>query len=252
MRFSTIKNCEVFTHDGFIGHVRDLLIEDNSWDVRYIVISMQTKLSIRQALVAPSAILSIDTERRLVTTVLRTKQFLDCPRLDEDQPISREYEQALVNYFGWPIYWLGRAAMISPQHLSRMADEKTNEVFEREGQANLRSASEMMNYKITTSEGIRAGCLNDLIVNRYSWQVDYASTEAISWLPKEGWMFSTERIESIDWADRAISVNLTKALFQKKDVLMVKPLEKPNYGRLTEYSMIELNLLNHAHRLGEV
>jgi hypothetical protein len=110
-RFSDIRNTELFSADDMglrsIGRVIDLLIEDESWNVRYLVVSTDSPLS-RTVLISPSAIHTFDFESHSMVTTLTAQQIVESPLIDSDQPISREYEQALVDYYGWPIYWFGR------------------------------------------------------------------------------------------------------------------------------------------------
>jgi hypothetical protein len=210
-RFSDIRNIKLFTADDTslrpIGEIEDLLVEDGSWDVRYIVVSTDAPLS-RRVLISPAAIHGFDFEAQSMGTMLTAQQIVDSPPEASDRPISREYEQALVNYYGWPIYWLGRA-FAKPQALETIAADAATQAVNETTDSNLRSANEICGYQIKSNDS-PAGFMKDLIIHMESWKVDYAMAEAKSWLLKEGSLFSTEWIRKIDWANRIVHIDLTK------------------------------------------
>lgn len=214
-RFSDIKKLKLFTADDnglhSIGQVTDLLIEDGSWNVRYLVVQTDAPLS-RRVLISPSAIHGFDFANQAVATILSAQQLAESPRLDEHQPVSRQYEQALVDYYGWPIYWFGRVVMKPQTFDSLAADTATAEVNELDD-TNLRSAAEICRYSIESQNG-PAGVMEDMVVQMEAWTVDYATANSGSWLATESSMFSTSWIGEVDWSTRKIKVDLRLQVLQ--------------------------------------
>jgi hypothetical protein len=208
-RFKEFENMRLKSLDGVIGVVEDLLIQDDSWIVRYLVVKVQNTLPVRRVLISTSVIHGHDFAERIIPTTLDSQQVIKSPLLDHNQPVSRQYEEALVEYYGWPIYWLGRAVQLSPQTLEEFAAAEATQFVSENESADLRSAKEICGYRIMANNG-DAGYMKDLVVNVRSWTVDYATAEPSSWLPSESSMFSTEHIENIEWADRKIVVDLQK------------------------------------------
>jgi hypothetical protein len=195
--------------DGVIGKTSDLLISDDNWTVRYLAVDVRNTLPTRRVLISTAAIQGCDLSRHMIATTLDSRQVLSSPRFDDNQPVSRQYEEALVEHYGWPIYWLGRAVQLSPQTLEELADDGATQFVNENESANLRSANEICGYQVMANNG-EAGYMKDLVINVDSWTVDYATAEPSSWLPSESSMFSTQHIQNIEWSERRILVDLRK------------------------------------------
>jgi hypothetical protein len=214
-RFSDIKNSKVFTSEDSglcsVGEVTDLLIEDGSWGIRYLVVATHSPLP-RNVLVSPAAIHGFDFPSKSIATMLTAHQIAESPPLESDLPISRQYEQALVDYYGWPIYWFGRVLM-NPQSLDAFANNTATSGIDDHAPSNLRSANEICKYQIESNGG-SAGVMKDLVIQMNSWTVDYATADARSWLPRESSMFSTKWISHVDWSNRRVEVDLTETVLE--------------------------------------
>lgn len=97
--------------DGEIGHVTDLLIDDESWDVRYLVVDTRNWLPGRQVLISPYAVKAIDWDEEIIHLDLARGQVEASPpwnleeMLGKTYPQRREaYERRLHHHYGWPGY----------------------------------------------------------------------------------------------------------------------------------------------------
>lgn len=214
-RFSEIKSTNLFTADNAglapIGKVVDLLVEETAWNIRYLVVATNPPLT-QKVLISPAAVHEFDPQTNSIPTMLTTQQVIESPPINCDQAISREYELALVDYYGWPIYWFGRA-LLRPQTLQSLAPEGAAESVESNPESNLRSADEICGYQIESQDG-PAGVMGDLVVHMEAWKVDFATADANSWLPKESSMFSTRWVSQLDWQARKVIVDLTRAALE--------------------------------------
>ena len=208
-RFSEINNSELFAVETPIGKVVDLLVEDNYWKVRYLVVEIYDAFTTqaKRVLISPEAISEVNLESNSIKTQLDIKSVVTSPSLDEDQPVSRQHEQALVEHYGWPVYWLGRTVMPA-QQLDAFANLEENSTVQEDAVANLRSAAEICGYQIQSKNG-RAGTMNDLVVDLKQWGVCNGVAESSSWLPSESSMFWISHIDSVDWSKREITVDLS-------------------------------------------
>ena len=208
-RFSEIRNVELHAVDGLIGNVVDLLIEDKNWMVRYLVVAVVDGESqhSKQVLVSPAAIAEVRVDDCVIVTSLDSQSIKSSPTLDAAKPVSRQHELALVDHYGWPIYWLGQT-ILPPQTLERMTSE-VDLPAEKAGDSNLRSAAEICGYRIQSRNGA-AGIMDDLVVNLRLWRVVNGVAESSTWLPVESSMFSTMHIQSVDWSQREITVDLSQ------------------------------------------
>ena len=97
---------KVESKDGNIGHVTDLIVEDTTWDIRYLVVDVNDWLPGGKVLVAITWADGISWSESKVTVSMLTKESVkSCPEYDPAKPVNREYEQRLYDYYGRPKYW---------------------------------------------------------------------------------------------------------------------------------------------------
>lgn len=91
--------------DGEIGDVEDFLVEDESWEIRYLVVDTGNWLPGRKVLVALPWIRQVSWSDSAVYVDLTRDQIESSPSFDPSMPVSREYEVRLHDSYGRPIYW---------------------------------------------------------------------------------------------------------------------------------------------------
>ena len=91
--------------DGEIGHVEDLIVDDDLWFIRYLVIDTRNWLPGREVLVAPAWAEQVNWVERLVQVDLSRETIENSPQFDPSMPVNREYEVRLYDYYGRPSYW---------------------------------------------------------------------------------------------------------------------------------------------------
>lgn len=92
--------------DARIGRVYDFIIDDDAWIIRYLAVNTGTWLPRRKVLIPPAWIQEIHWEKWTVHVNLDRERIRRSPLYDPGLPISREYEQALYDYYGRPKYWI--------------------------------------------------------------------------------------------------------------------------------------------------
>lgn len=92
--------------DGSIGHVEDFVATDDDWTIRYMVVDTRNWLPGRKVLVAPWMVRNIDWAESAVYVELTRNQIKESPEFDPAQPVNREYEEQLYDYYGRPRYWV--------------------------------------------------------------------------------------------------------------------------------------------------
>lgn len=101
----SLQGYHVQATDGHIGHVEDFILEDDGWAVRYIVVDTRNWLRGKQVIIAPEWVEGIDVAGRTISLSLSREQVRDSPPYDPSQPVNREYEVHLYDYYGRPKYW---------------------------------------------------------------------------------------------------------------------------------------------------
>jgi hypothetical protein len=93
--------------DGEIGKVREFYFDDRHWTIRYLVAETGTWLADRQVLISPYALGTVNDEERNIAVDLTKKQIEASPSLDNDKPVSHQFEQAYYGHYLYPMYWGG-------------------------------------------------------------------------------------------------------------------------------------------------
>jgi hypothetical protein len=91
--------------DGEIGHVEDLVVDDETWAIRYLVVDTRNWLPGRMVLVAPAWAQQVNWIERKVHVDLGRETIEKSPEFDPSAPVNREYEVQLYDYYGRPVYW---------------------------------------------------------------------------------------------------------------------------------------------------
>lgn len=95
----------VYAKDGEMGRVDDIIIEDDTWVIRYLVIDTGQIITGKKVLINTEWIDSVNWTDTHVYIDLTKEAIENCPDYDSNDPINREYEVRLYDYHGRPRYW---------------------------------------------------------------------------------------------------------------------------------------------------
>ncbi|PKO33635.1 MAG: hypothetical protein CVU34_11810 [Betaproteobacteria bacterium HGW-Betaproteobacteria-7] len=93
--------------DGELGHVQGLLVDEDSWAIRYLVVRTSNWWLGHDVLVAPQWIKRGSWADRTVAVDLTRDTLKQAPRYDPTVPLSREMEIAVFKHYGRAGYWSG-------------------------------------------------------------------------------------------------------------------------------------------------
>jgi len=91
--------------DGEIGHVQGLLVDEESWAIRYLVVSTSNWWLGHEVLVAPQWIKRVSWAERTVAVALTRDALKQAPWYDPAVPLAREMEIAVYKHYGRAGYW---------------------------------------------------------------------------------------------------------------------------------------------------
>lgn len=100
-----VAGYSVHAEDGDIGHVEDLIVEDDAWVIRYMVVDTRNWLPSPKVLVSPTWCEEVRWDDSSVHVALPRETIKNCPKYDPHEPVNREYEIQLYDYYGQPYYW---------------------------------------------------------------------------------------------------------------------------------------------------
>ncbi len=195
---SSLFGSTIHATDGDLGHIRDFLIDDRGWIVRYIVVETGNWLSSRHVLISPNAAGPPDWEHRLIPVNLTMNQVRNSPDIDTAKPVSLQHEIAMSQYYGWPAYWPLEPPLIPVRSIGPQ-DTDLNE----EGDPHLRSVQEVLRYKALASDG-ELGIVSDFIMQDATWSIRYLAVTSGSWLGGRELLIRTWQAGEISWANREV------------------------------------------------
>ncbi len=93
--------------DGDIGHVADMLIDEQTWAVRYLVVDTSNWWLGHQVLIAPQWIEGMNWLDETVAVSMTRQAVKDAPVYDAQASMSHEAEDRLYKHYGHAGYWTG-------------------------------------------------------------------------------------------------------------------------------------------------
>lgn len=198
-----ICSCAIEGADGTVGKVKDLLFDDQTWDVRYLEVDTGRWLPGRRVILAPSIIHTANYEAQRLSSPLMREQVENSPPIESELPVSRQKEIELAQYYAWGAYWANTEAVRR----------------ESEGPPHLRSTNHVTGYHIRATDG-EIGHVADFIVDDHAvelegWAIRYLVIDTRNWLPGKHVLVPPLWTESIDWDSRRLQVGLTRQMVEQ-------------------------------------
>jgi uncharacterized protein YrrD len=91
--------------DGDIGHVEDLLLDEDGWVVRYLIVDTRNWLPGRKVLIAPSWVSGVDWLNEKVVMQATREKIKGSPEYAPEKEIDRRFEHDLHTWYGHAPYW---------------------------------------------------------------------------------------------------------------------------------------------------
>ena len=102
---SAVTGYRIEAADGYMGQVKDFLVEESTWAIRYLVVNTSEWWSGHKVLVAVRWINSVRWMDNVVTVDLTREAVKDSPAYDPERMVDREQEVALFKHHGRTVYW---------------------------------------------------------------------------------------------------------------------------------------------------
>ena len=102
---NAVVGYHIQANDGDIGHVWGLLMDEETWAIRYMVVDTSNWWLGHKVLIAPPWIRDLNWVDGTVSVDLTRQAVKDAPAYDEGAPLDRDHEQGLHEHYGRPGYW---------------------------------------------------------------------------------------------------------------------------------------------------
>lgn len=187
-----IRGYTVAAVDGKAGSIEDLLFEEGSWEIRYVV----DHLGARSVLLAPAVLGNFDEDAKTLSVGLNREQVDGCI------PLPAEADTRWAPEFVTPRV---SAAGSAPAPIDT-GEETPLRIAPGPG---LRSAAELKGYTIRARDG-DIGHVDDFVLDDEAWVFRYLVVDTRNWWPGKGVLVATGWIDRISWADGVVGLDLTR------------------------------------------
>jgi hypothetical protein len=229
IKAKTLKNYKLDSLDGEIGHVEEFYFDDQHWTIRYLVADTGTWLRERQVLISPYALADVHKEEQRITVDLTKKQIENSPPLDNDKPVSRQFEESYHGYYGWPLYWSGPHVWGFYPSIERNPKEWKKMIeSEKAWDPHLRSTHDVSGHRIQAADG-EIGHVEDFIIDDGMWAIRYLVIDTRNWWPGKKILISPRWIERVSWSELKVFVNLTRAAVKQSPEYTEESLPTRDY-----------------------
>jgi sporulation protein YlmC with PRC-barrel domain len=188
-----LQGCAIVALDGKIGHVSDVLFDDESWMVRWVVVTTGIWIPDRKVLLPTLVLGHLDTKKREFSVNLTKFQVKHSPDT--------------LDYYDWAPYWIGEGAFLGGEIRSAAKVEGSDD-FDGED-SHLRSAYAVKGYHIQANNG-EIGHVQDFLMEDADWSLRYLVVETANWWPGKKTLISPHSVIGIDWSKSKISINVDR------------------------------------------
>ena len=215
---SALKGYAILASDGRIGSVSDVLFDDESWKLRWLVVDTGTWLSERKILVHPSAIGQVDYDRQELPVRISKTQIEHSPSIARDRPVSLQMQGQLYDYYGWDPVWGGTGyfggglgMMGSWGYAGMGAPRVPNGHASDDGDPHLRSTTAVTGSHLQATDG-EIGHVENLLIDDADWVIVYLIVDTKNWWFGKHVLISPYAVKDISWSSHTIQLDVTREL----------------------------------------
>jgi PRC-barrel domain len=213
-RFSSLLGNTIDATDGPIGTLKDLLFEDDTWGLKWLVVDTGNWLPGRQVLVPMASVGIPSAMIRTVRVDMSKERIKNSPGLDFDQPVSRQFEATMFGYYGLDPF-LGAGlypasnAMAVPFEAPFAPPSERPHIRDTDD-PHLRSMATIKGYHCHATDG-ELGFIADVLIDLTRVRISDFIVDVGTWWPDKQVIVAPASISKIVWLDSHIDIKLDRA-----------------------------------------
>ncbi len=186
---SCVKGYAVLGVDGHLGTVVDLLFDDTTWKLRWLVANTRQWFPSHEVLLPVSVWGHPDSARRQFTVKLTMQQIQDSLGADRARPVSQQQE---VDLGAGPADTFGAidASTESPD-------------------PHLRSMEAVLGHRVNAVDEV-IGHVDELLVEDADWSIRYLKVDTRDWRRDSRVLIPPRSIRAIDWQERLVHLHVDR------------------------------------------
>lgn len=223
----SIKNLIDYTlgaTDGEVGKIKDFYFDDQTWEIRYLIVETGGWLFGRKVLISPVAITASAWDSNNIPVNLTIDQIKHSPDIDTNRPVSRQQEAELHGHYSWPEYGgLGftTSGMVGGVVAPGVPFEETisNEMHSNNpettntgsisGDHHLRSIKHIKGHTVYASDE-EIGEVEDFLIDDKNWEITFMVVNTGTWFTGKKILITPKSINRIEWSTSSVYVDNTR------------------------------------------
>jgi hypothetical protein len=185
-----LKGYAILAEDGPFGTIIDLLFDDRSWRLRWLIGDTRYWMPHHEVLLPARSLRGVDPGRRRVSVALTMDQVEASPAAETDPPVSRQVE------------------VVPRRHPSC--------------DPHLRSVEAVVGHRVHTQEGM-VGHVEDLLLNDADWSIQFFRIDPWNWHPDQYILIPPQLLRAIDWPGRAIHLDVDRRQIESSPPCPIAP-----------------------------
>ncbi len=215
---SVLKGYAIAASDGRIGTVRDVLFDDRSWQIRWLVVDTGTWLSGRTAFLTPMMMGRLDSKGLAFRIELTLQQVKDSRDVDIDRPMSRhmepicEFHDGRLNLSTGLVaanHGYADAGLTRAPAQTSLPRHKEKSVTQRAADPHLRSVETVNGYHIHANDG-EIGHVVDFLLEDDDWSIHYLLADTKNWWPGKMVLISPRSVRKIGWGTKMVNLDVDR------------------------------------------
>lgn len=219
-----LRSYKIQATDGEIGQVDDFYFDDKDWTIRYLVVDIGHWLKGQKVLLAPETLEPPVGVSNQLPVKLTKREVEDSPTIDAHKPYIHQAVAGETSAGGWPPIGRLGGGLFDEQGIGMRPDSLVETIRAKQQQAktspspahedpHLRSVTEVLGYHIQARDG-EIGHVEDFIVHEDTWTIHYMLVDTRNWLPGKKVVVSPSWIETINWDEAKVRVDLSRDTIQ--------------------------------------
>ena len=179
--------------------VQDLLFDDRTWCVRYLVVRLRHLLIREDFLLTPEQIENTTPSVESFQTRLSVAEVRSLPRLLSNPSVAKQEELKAARMIAWEAYWTGL--------FDRFTDF---------GDPHLRNTRAVTGHQAFSLDG-EVGFIDNFVVDDQDWTIRYLVVRLGKRKSSRRVMIDPQLVDSISWESHGVWVHLPKEAIERCD-----------------------------------
>jgi hypothetical protein len=204
-QLSGLNGFHVQATDGRCGKIRDFLVSDSNWRVRWIVDDIGSWVHPHKVLLSPGSCRELNEDAQVCPTTLSRERIANCPDISLDPPVALQKVRNTIlaedvpGFAHLPMDLTG--VLLPPLQAGESGHHKINY------DPHLRSIKEVTGYHVHGVDGT-LGEVEDFIMDDDGWRISHLVVRWTNWWNQYVVAVAISAVSAVDWDDKSVRLKV--------------------------------------------